>query len=80
MWSFLQTLFGRARPTADDVDVLSTDQVWERAERLSRQVLHVSTQDAFQMLDRGELDGTVLEAELRMARFLADADPRRVAA
>ncbi len=44
----------------------------EAAERDAQAMLGVSLSEAFRLLDSGRLDGTVAEAELRMARFLLD--------
>jgi hypothetical protein len=42
------------------------------AEREAAEILDVSLEEAFQMLDRGDLAGTIAEAEFSMLRFLID--------
>jgi hypothetical protein len=53
---------------------LTPRQAEELAEREAWRMLAVSRDEAFQMLDRGELEGTAAEAELRMLRFLVPSD------
>jgi hypothetical protein len=53
---------------------LTNRQAQELAEREARCLLDVSREEAFAMLDRGELEGTAAEAELRMLRFLVPAE------
>jgi hypothetical protein len=53
---------------------LSPRQATELAERETRELLDVSSKDAFEMLERGELDGTAAEAEVSMLRFLVARD------
>lgn len=47
------------------------------AERQADEILGVSLEDAFEMLDRGELEGTAAEAEFSMLRFLIEQDEDR---
>ncbi len=49
------------------------EELTERAERESRALLGMSWQEAQQMLKKGSLMGTAVEAELRMLMFLMDA-------
>jgi len=49
---------------------MSREDVLILAERTARQLLDVSVEDAFAMLDRGELDGTAIESSLRAIRHL----------
>ena len=53
---------------------LSPRQAEELADREARRILEVSSEEAFKMLDRGDLEGTAAEAEFRMLRFLAASD------
>ncbi len=47
------------------------------AERQADEILGVSLKEAFEMLDRGELEGTAAEAEFSMLRFLIEQDEHR---
>lgn len=49
---------------------LTREQVLQRAERLARDILGVTAEEAYARLDRGELRGTIIEAELWSFRFL----------
>lgn len=49
---------------------LSTRELAALASHESQKMLGVSAKKAYAMLDKGELRGTVAEAELRMLRFL----------
>jgi hypothetical protein len=46
------------------------------AEREADEILGVSVEEAFQMLDRGDLAGTIAEAEFSMLRFLVNQQPQ----
>lgn len=62
--------------------VLSDDEIYERARKLVEQAGIRSVEEAYSLLDSGELDGTPLEVELRMLRFLKEGprDPHSMAA
>jgi hypothetical protein len=49
---------------------LSPRQANELVEREVRALLGVSRDEAFEMLERGDLDGTAAEAEVSMLKFL----------
>lgn len=49
---------------------LTHRQAEELVEQEARLLLNVSREEAFEKLDRGELEGTAVEAELSMLRFL----------
>lgn len=49
------------------------DQILEVAETEAREWLGVSFQEALEQLDRGELEGTVAEAEFRSLRRLLES-------
>jgi hypothetical protein len=53
-----------------DVGALTRSEIQETLEREAKGILGVSGDEAFSMLDRGELEGTAAEAELQMLRFL----------
>jgi hypothetical protein len=53
-----------------DSGALTQRQAEDLAEREAQDLLSVSRDEAFAMLERGELDGTAAEAEFRMLRFL----------
>lgn len=59
----------------EDVE-LTEQELRDRAETLARTRLGVSAAEAFERLDRGELNGTILESKLSMLRFLLDDDAR----
>ena len=52
----------------DDV-VLTQEEILRQQEKLANQ-LKVSVKEAYDMLERGELKGKIIEAELHMLRFL----------
>jgi hypothetical protein len=52
------------------IEQMTRAQVRKLADREAKQMLSVSGAVAFQMLDRGDLDGTMAEAEFSMLRFL----------
>jgi len=52
---------------------MSRDDVEQMAEATARDLLGVSADEAFAMLDRGELDGTLASSALRSMRFLLAA-------
>lgn len=63
----------RRRPTKNAhgaIRRLSQRQAENLAERQARAMLCVSRDEAFAMLDRGELRGTIAEAELSILRAL----------
>jgi hypothetical protein len=76
--TFEYTWMGRGKPhrrpaksrNAREVRERSSQELAELAERESQALLSVSWEDARRMLDRGELAGTAVEAELRMLAFL----------
>lgn len=49
---------------------MSREEILDLAERTAREMLDVSREDAFAMLDRGELEGTVAGGSLRSIRWL----------
>lgn len=53
--------------------ILSREQLLEMAERNAKSMLRVSGDEAFRMLDRGELNGTVAEVEFKMLRHLLES-------
>lgn len=53
--------------------VLTRAQIKQRMDREARQHLGVPGRRALAMLDRGELDGTIMQAELSMLRGLLEA-------
>jgi len=53
---------------------LTREQAQELVEREAQEVLGVSAQEAFAMLDRGELNGTIIQAELSNLRWLLSSD------
>lgn len=50
--------------------ILSRDQILELATKSAKSMLGVSREEAFAMLDRGDLNGTMAEVELKMLRHL----------
>jgi hypothetical protein len=56
--------------TEDPCPNLSLENIQARAEQLAHSVGLPSAQEAFRQLDSGELNGTILEVELKMLRFL----------
>jgi hypothetical protein len=56
-----------------DFRIPSPNEVRGYVEEQARALLNVSAEEAFAQLDRGELDGTIAEVELRMMRDLLDA-------
>jgi hypothetical protein len=60
------------RPVPERGRVSSAD-VQEVAEATARELLGVSAEEAFEMLDRGELEGTVAGSALASLRFLLAA-------
>jgi len=63
--------------TSPDDGALRPEQIWDEIDSLARQHLHVSRNEALRMLEQGKLDGTALEAELKMCLFLLGDDPKR---
>jgi hypothetical protein len=77
-------MFGRRNKNGDRangydaVDVLEVRDLTAAeaaalAEEGAHEILGVSAEEAFAMLERGELDGTVAEAEISMLRSLVSA-------
>jgi hypothetical protein len=52
---------------------MSQEDVASLAETAAHQLLGVSSQEAFAMLDRGELEGTFAGTTMQSLRFLLDA-------
>ena len=58
------------RPASTSIRRLSQPEAERLAERQAQAMLHVSKDEAFAMLDRGELSVTIAEAELSILRAL----------
>lgn len=56
-----------------EVRYLEAQDAFELAEREAQSILGVSAEEAFEMLDRGKLDGTAAKAEMSMLRSLMAA-------
>jgi hypothetical protein len=61
-----------ARTGSVDVLLLSDEELKEYAERSAKTMLGVSWATAIRMLDLGQLDGTIAEAELKGLRYLIE--------
>jgi hypothetical protein len=55
-------------------DALSDVEIVRRMELAARDRLGVSRAEAYRRLDRGELDGTMVEVELTMLRYLLEGE------
>jgi len=53
---------------SDPVQRLDRAEIHSRADAVSRDLLNTTRDDAFDRLERGELQGTLAEPELRMLR------------
>ena len=60
-------------PGPDPVVRLSREQLEARADHIAREWLYVTRDEAFGMLDRGELAGMVAEPELEAVRDMLRA-------
>jgi hypothetical protein len=65
--------FGKAPRRRRGAQGLTLKQLDARAERIARAAGLSGAAEAFRRLNAGELDGTLLEMELRMIRFLQNA-------
>ena len=74
MFAWLRRFLER-RPEA--VDGITYAELMERAERLAKAAGLRNADEAFRQLDAGLLEGTLLEAELKMLRFLQEAPKDR---
>lgn len=54
--------------SADPVRRLTREEILARADAVARDILQTTREDAFARLERGELDGTLAEPELRILR------------
>jgi hypothetical protein len=73
MFTWLKRLLGGRNGAANgshEVELLSPADIRARAEALAREAGYGSASQAFKDLDAGELDGTPLEVQLLMLRFL----------
>lgn len=50
----------------DPVRRLNRDEIQSRADLVAKDLLHTTREDAFVRLERGELEGSLAEPELRM--------------
>ena len=66
-------LRGFFNPGRDPVVRLSRGELEARADVIASEWLHVTRDEAFAMLARGELDGSLAEPELRAVRDMLDA-------
>jgi hypothetical protein len=56
--------------TPNGVVRVTDEDVHREADEIARQVLNVSGAEAWELLDRGELDDKAIAAELRALRYL----------
>lgn len=71
MRNWILRLLGRSEPRTNGAhQEVTLQELRERAERIARQAGFAGTAEALRALDSGELDGTLLETELRSIRFL----------
>lgn len=56
----------------NNFEILTKHQVQQRIDQLVSYHLRCSEKEAWQMVDRGELSGCLLEAELKNLRFIRD--------
>lgn len=61
---------------SNEFEALTEHEIRERAEHLAHNAGLDSAERAFALLDDGQLDGTQLEIELQMLRFLSDDQTR----
>jgi hypothetical protein len=62
----------------DQVDIQQpewTEQDIRAQQRELAALKHLSVEDAYAALDRGEFHGTIFESELSMLRFMLDEEP-----
>jgi hypothetical protein len=59
---------------SDDL-VLSREELADYVDREAHATLGVGREEAFAMLDRGELDGSIMQAELSMMRAMLERNP-----
>ena len=64
------SLMKRRTPNGTLDRVMSAAEFKAEADALARRVLHVPSVEAFRKLERGDLAGTAIEAELKMLRHL----------
>lgn len=63
--------------TSDDlIRTVSTAELEERAASLAKELDLPSAEAAFALLDRGDLDGTWAEVELKLVRHLRGEGPQ----
>jgi hypothetical protein len=62
----------RRRKEQDELN-LSLEELAARAEKIARAAGFRNAEEAFRKLEKGELDGTIVEARLRSIRFLQEA-------
>ncbi len=53
---------------------ITTQELLEQADKLARDVLHVSREEAFERLDRGQYQGTIFASEMSAIRFLLESN------
>jgi len=71
MRNWISRLFGGDAPPRNGVGQdVTLEELKEQAERLARKAGYADAKAAFQALDSGDLDGTLLETALRSIRFL----------
>ncbi len=56
------------------IDVVLTDEDIRQEQQEVADKLGVSIEEAYKMMDNGELKGTIKEAQLHMLRFLTEGD------
>jgi hypothetical protein len=57
------------------VRVMTNDELLLQAEKLARKHLNCSMEEAYRKLDAGELNGTILEVELKCNRWMREGHP-----
>ena len=70
MFGWLRRLLSAKAATEEKAADLSVDELRARVDGLSHEAGLSGTNEAFRLLNQGELDGTSLEVELKMLRFL----------
>ncbi len=76
MGSWLRNLLG-LRKAEKKTAPSSPSDLQQRADEIAHEAGFSDAQEAFRRLDAGELDGTLLEVELKMLRFLQDPKSRQ---
>lgn len=71
MFGWLRELFASKKIDEKPAD-LSVDDLRKRVERLCREAGLPGADEAYRRLDAGDLDGTILEVELKVLRFHED--------